>query len=237
MTLSMLILAGGYATRIKPLTENIPKSLVQINGKPFVDWQLNLLARKGISEVVLSVSYRADLIKNYVGDGSKYNICVKYSEDGNRQLGTGGAIKKALPLLTDKFMVLYGDSYLDLDYKKAEKAFNLISMPAMMTVYKNSGKYDKSNVKLESSGLAYYDKSTVDTDFNHIDYGLNFLSKSIFKSKKWTGSFDLADVFREISSKGELGGLEVSDRFYEIGSFEGIEDFANFLKKEKHVIY
>jgi MurNAc alpha-1-phosphate uridylyltransferase len=234
--LQIVILAGGLAQRLRPVTERIPKALIDVNGKPFIDWQLNLLARRGILKVVLCVSYKSEMIKEYVGDGSRYKIEVKYSEDGIEQLGTGGAIKKALPLLNQEFMVLYGDSYLDLDYASAQIAFQASELPAMMTVFRNMGKFDTGNAFLSNSKIERYEKGNQNLEFQHIDYGLNFFNKKIFETDSYGNRFDLAEVCQDLAKKGKLAGFEVLNRFYEVGSLSGIVDLSNHLRKEHNVI-
>jgi MurNAc alpha-1-phosphate uridylyltransferase len=232
----VVILAGGLAKRLRPLTEYTPKSLIEINRKPFIDWQLNLLAQKGISEVVLCLSHKSELIENYVGDGSRFNLEVKYSKDGIEQLGTGGAIKNALPFLKDKFMVIYGDSYLDLDYRKAEESFNLCGKPVMMTVYRNQGQYDTSNIKFTEHGIEEYNKNFTKPEFEHIDYGLTFFSKNVFKKLGFGVRFELSDLYVELVKQGKVSGYEVFNRFYEVGSFNGIEDLSKHLIGAQNVL-
>jgi MurNAc alpha-1-phosphate uridylyltransferase len=224
------ILAGGLATRLRPLTNDTPKALVEVNERPFVDWQLSLLSRNGISNILFCVSHKSDLIENYVGDGSGYGLTVKYSRDGENRLGTGGAIRKALDSLEDNFMVLYGDSYLDIDYKKAQEAFVNCGKPAMMTVFKNDGAYDASNIKFTQFGLEEYEKGTIDPKFEHIDYGLNFFTKELFTSINFDSPFELSDLLTQLSRDKKLAGYEVYNRFYEVGSFKGIEDLKKYLK-------
>jgi NDP-sugar pyrophosphorylase family protein len=165
-----------------------------------------------------------------VGDGSGYGLTVKYSRDGENRLGTGGAIRKALDSLEDNFMVLYGDSYLDIDYKKAQEAFVNCGKPAMMTVFKNDGAYDASNIKFTQFGLEEYEKGTIDPKFEHIDYGLNFFTKELFTSINFDSPFELSDLLTQLSRDKKLAGYEVYNRFYEVGSFKGIEDLKKYLK-------
>jgi NDP-sugar pyrophosphorylase family protein len=229
------ILAGGLATRLRPISESIPKSMIEISNKPFVDWQLSLLSRQGIKKVVFCLSYKSQLIQNYVGDGSKFSLSVEYSFDGAQQLGTGGAIKNALNLLGDNFMVLYGDSYLELDYVQAQKSFEVCGKPAMMTIYNNKNLFEKSNVKLKSSGTISYSKDKVDMDNNYVDYGLTFFESKVFRTNKYNTKFDLSDLCRDLSVVNQLAGFEVFNRFFEVGTFEGINDLKNYLKGEQRV--
>jgi NDP-sugar pyrophosphorylase family protein len=237
MTLKMAILAGGTAQRLRPVTEKIPKALIEIKNKLFIDWQLDLLSRKGISDVVLCVSYRADLIMEHVGNGSKFNINVTYSEDGDELLGTGGAIKKAIPLLGEKFSVIYGDSYLDIDYQEAESTFENCGQPAMMTVYKNNGLHDQSNIKFIAPNVEEYCKNSNKNQFEYIDFGLNFFKKEIFDKEEYGRKFDLGVVCQDLAMDKKLAGLEVNKRFYEVGSFNGILDFCEYLEREDNVIH
>ena len=144
MILSIAILAGGLATRMRPLTDNLPKSMIEINGKPFIYWQLSLLAKAGIKEIVLCTSHKSETIKSYVKSGEEFGVNVTYSEDGDFQLGTGGAIKQAIPKLGEKFMVLYGDSFLPLDYSEVENAYLGCKFENMMTVYKTEPNLDNN---------------------------------------------------------------------------------------------
>lgn len=231
--LTMAILAGGLAQRLRPITENIPKALVEIRNKPFVNWQLDLLASKGISNVVFCVSYRSELIQEHVGDGLQFNLKISYSEDGEVLLGTGGALKKALPLLGERFMVIYGDSFLDLDYKLAEKTFIECEKPAMMTVYRNNDRLDRSNVKFKFPNVLEYNKSSKENHFEFIDYGLNFFESQVFASDRYGTHFDLSVVCSDLAKQGSLAGFEVTNRFYEVGSFTGISDFSKYLEERQ----
>ena len=233
--LQVVILAGGLATRLRPITNDIPKALVEVCGSPFIDWQLKLLANNGILKVLLCVSHKADLIENFVGDGSKYGLEIKYSRDGAKRLGTGGAIRKALDRLDNNFMVLYGDSYLDIDYKKAEESFLISNKSAMMTVFKNNGMYDTSNIKFTNLGLEEYDKVTSNPLFEHIDYGLTFFKKEVFVAQDYNVPFELSDLCSQLTKDRNMAGYEVFSRFYEVGSFEGIEDLTKYLSGAKNV--
>ena len=224
-----MILAGGMATRLYPLTEDIPKSMIPICGKPFIHWQLELLKRNGYSEVILCVGHKSQIIKDCIGDGSKYGIKVKYSNDGETLLGTGGAILKACNLVTDSFAVLYGDSYLKLNFKEAEEKFCQSGNPAMMTVFRNVDEFDKSNLFYENNFVTDYSKKSPHIGFHHIDYGLSFFRKGIFLDYSPAIRFDLSEVCETLAKNGLLGGHEVYERFYEIGSIQGIRDLENYL--------
>ncbi len=178
--LPVVILAGGLATRLRPLTETIPKALVEVNGEPFVAHQLRLLSAKGIERVVMCTGYLGEMLQDYVGDGSQFGLQVEYSADGERLLGTGGAVHKALPLLGESFFVLYGDSYLPCDYREAQIAFKYSGKLALMTVFRNEGQWDSSYVEFADGQILTYDKQQRTTRMHHIDYGLGLFHRSAF---------------------------------------------------------
>jgi NDP-sugar pyrophosphorylase family protein len=229
--LPIAILAGGYATRLGSLTEDTPKCMLEINGKPFVDWQLDLLAKNGYSDFVFCISYKSNLVQEYLGDGSDRGINIRYSLDGETQLGTGGAIQKALPKLGKKFGVIYGDSYLPIDYSTVEQDFLNLKSNALMTVYKNQNQLDTSNVEFLDGRLIDYQKGSDNKNMHHIDYGITLFREEAFRPWKDQSSFDLSIVCNQLAKLGQLDGFEVFERFYEVGSVQGIQDFAQYLRR------
>lgn len=228
------ILAGGLATRLRPITEKIPKALVEVAGRPFINWQLEDLARQGVKQVVMCTGYLGEQIEATVGNGRQFGIEVIYSPDGPVLLGTGGALCKALPALGDHFFVLYGDSFLPINYAKVAAAFVASEKPALMTVLRNGNRWDKSNVLYLGGHLQEYNKRTPSTGMTYIDYGLGVLSASVLEPYPLGESFDLADVYQNLSLKDKLEGFEVYERFFEIGSHTGLKEAEEyFLKKEK----
>ena len=225
----IVILAGGLATRLRPHTEVVPKSMLTIAGEPFISHQLKYLKRQGITNVVLCLGYLGYEIQSYVENKNRFGLKISYSYDGEELVGTGGAIKKALPLLPEYFFVQYGDSYLPINYLSIEKYFFSKNYLALMTVFENNGKFDKSNVKLSDSLVIDYDKKVTKSEMKHIDYGLGVLSGSLFES--CPAKFDLSEIYSVLASKKKLAGFEVFERFYEIGSFGGIKDANNFLMR------
>jgi len=228
--LSIAILAGGVATRLHPLTETIPKALVEIAGEPFIAHELRLLKSGGIEKIVLCTGHRGDMIEEYLGDGSRFGMRVVYSHDGPVLLGTAGALRNALPLLDESFFVLYGDSYLPCDYRAVQRAFASSGKSGLMTVFRNEGHFDASNVEFEDGRILVYDKHHRTPRMRHIDYGLGvFRSTSIRTSVPENAAFDLADVYQALLAHGNLAAFEVSERFYEIGSFNGIRELNAYL--------
>jgi len=220
------ILAGGLATRLRPLTENLPKSLVEIQGEPFVAHQLRLLQAKGVEQVVLCVGYKGEMIRDVTGDGGRFGLKVGYAFDGPSLLGTAGAVRNALPLLGGSFFVMYGDSYLTCDLGALARAFFSSGKLAMMTVFHNKGLWDTSNVEFANGRIIAYNKANRNARMHYIDYGLG-----VFRAEAFTASSspDLAEVYAELLQSGQLAAHEVPERFYEIGSPEGLQDTVRFL--------
>lgn len=227
------ILAGGLATRLKPITEKIPKSLVEIAGEPFIAHQLRQLRGEGAHKVVLCVGHLWEQIRDFVGNGSSFDLAVDYSQDGDKQLGTGGALKKALPKLGDEFLVLYGDSYLPTKFVPVVEAFRASKRPALMSVYQNKDLWDQSNVVFQDGQILAYNKKHKVPEMKHIDYGLGAFCAAAFDNYDEGTAFDLADLSRELLAQGKLAGYEVHERFYEIGSHQGMRETDEFLRQRR----
>ena len=224
--LPVAILAGGLGTRLYPLTERLPKALVEINGEPFLAHQLRLLRARGIERVVLCIGQHGERIREYAGDGARFGLAIDYSFDGPVLLGTAGAVRHALALVGDAFFVLYGDSYLPCSYREVAEAFHAAGQPALMTVYRNEGRWDSSNVELADGRIVAYDKKNRSPRMQHIDYGLGVLSRAAFDGASHA---DLAELYRDLLRSNQLAAFEVHERFYEIGSFDGIAELARHL--------
>lgn len=229
--LPVAILAGGLATRLRPLTETIPKSLIEINGEPFLWHQLRLLRDSGVSRVVLCLSYLGEQVRDSVGDGHEFGLHIDYSFDGSVLLGTAGALKRALPLLGERFLVLYGDSYLPIDLGAVETAFQASGKAGLMTVYWNEGQWDTSNVEFARGMIVAYDKKLRTERMRYIDYGLGAFRATAFDGVPADKPWDLAALYQELLKAGELAAFEASHRFYEIGSFSGIEELSTYLRQ------
>jgi NDP-sugar pyrophosphorylase family protein len=232
MSLPVAILVGGLATRLRPLTEKIPKALVEINGEPFILHQLRLLHAAGLREVVICAWYRGELIREFAGDGRKFGVKISYSFDGETLLGTGGAIQKALPYLGNAFFMLYGDSYLPCNYAAVEAAYRTARKDGLMTVYHNLNQGDQSNVEYSDGKILIYDKQNRSSKMEYIDYGLGIFNARAFDPYPLGQPLDLADVYQRLLDEGQLAGYEVTERFYEIGSFEGVNELEIYLKRK-----
>ena len=226
--LTAAILAGGLATRLRPLTATVPKSLIPINGRPFIWHQLRLLRKRGIERVVVCVGHLGEMIVDFVGDGNGFDLSVAYSWDGPAALGTAGAIRKAIPLLGEAFFVLYGDSYLPCDYRAVESAFLASGKRGLMTVFHNEGQFDSSNVEFRGGQLLDYNKKHRNIRMQHIDYGLGVFGQSVFV-RLTDGPCDLAKVYQTLLAENDLAAFEVNERFYEAGSFDGIRSLMELI--------
>ena len=225
-----VILAGGLATRMRPITDRIPKVLIEVAGRPFLWHQLQLLKRNGIFRVLLLVGYLGEEVQRYFGDGSELGISIDYSFDGPVLLGTAGAIRQALPMLPERFFVLYGDSYLLCDYRAVEKAFVSSGLPALMTVYHNADLYDTSNVEYDGRRIVHYDKVNRIARMRHIDYGLGAFKRPVFAGIPAGKQCDLSTIYQHLLDDRHLAAFEVKERFYEIGSREGLRDIEELLR-------
>ncbi len=226
--LPVAILSGGLATRLRPATETIPKALIPINGEPFIAHQLRLLSSAGVDRVVLCVGYLGEMIQEFAGDGRHFGIDVAYSPDGPSPRGTGGAVRNALPKLGEKFLVLYGDSYLPCDYQAVEQAFLESGQPGLMTVFRNHNRWEVSNVEFAGGQIAAYDKRAPGAAMEYVDYGLSAFHASVF-SAAGEPAADLTNVFQDLIRRRALAGFEVEERFYEVGSWEGIRELEAYL--------
>jgi NDP-sugar pyrophosphorylase family protein len=222
------ILAGGLASRLGPVTEKIPKSLVPVAGEPFLAHQLRMLQTRGIRRVVLCVGHLGEMIQRDFG-GEAFGIKLEYSFDGDKLLGTGGAIKRALPLLGPEFFVLYGDSYLPIEYGPVARLFEESGKRGCMTVYRNEGRFDASNVVFRDGEIIVYDKKLKLPEMRHIDYGLSLFKALVFEPYPAGLVFDLAEVMQTLVREKQLAGYEVHERFYEMGSPAGLSELESLL--------
>jgi NDP-sugar pyrophosphorylase family protein len=229
---AVALLAGGLATRLRPHTLKVPKAMIEVAGEPFIARQLRLIRREGVSHVVLCVGHLGEQIEAFVRDGRQFGVAVDYCYDGPKLLGTGGALRKALPQLGPEFFVMYGDSWLDTRFAPIIAAFRKGGKPALMTVFRNKGLWDASNVWYEDGNIRRYDKRERLPQMQHIDWGLTAVKADLLKQRPADVAFDLADVYTDLSRQGELAGYEVVTRFYEIGSVEGLRETEELFRKQ-----
>lgn len=232
--LQVVVLMGGLGTRLKDYTKECPKSLVDVCGRPFFDYQLDLLMAWGFKKFVFLIGYRADMIEKYYGNGSSRNISIRYSYDGEKLLGTGGAVRRAIDLLEDDFLLIYGDSFMDIDYAQTLYRFVLgkeNGARALMTVLRNNNRFDRSNVVMEGGRVVLYDKHETLPEMDYIDYGVSAYRKELFEDYPADEAFDISDIQHELSVKGQLAAQIVTKRFYEIGSPASLAEFSEYVTK------
>ena len=227
--MQMVVLAGGLGTRLRPLTEQTPKSLIPVNGRPFLQYQLELFKRSGISDVVLCVGYLGDQIKSYFGDGSRFGVDIHYSEEGEHLLGTAGAIRHAAGFLTDEFFLTYGDSYLLLDYRAVMDWFRQRDKLGLMVVYRNCDQLDRSNVIVEGDLVKVYDKEGCTPGMEYINYGVSVLRKEALSLIPPGRPFTQEDFYQLLIGQEQLLAFETRQRFYEIGSRHGLDEFRGLV--------
>jgi len=229
VTLPIAILAGGLATRLRPLTEKVPKALVEVAGEPFAFHQLRLLARHGFTDAVFLTGYLGEQIENEVGDGARFGMRVRYAPDGPVLLGTGGAIARALPALGPVFAMTYGDSWLEFDYTAAVNAFERDGRLGLMTVYANTDPAHANNVEFVGGEILAYNKIARTPRMRHLDYGFSVFRAEVFACVPTDAPTDLAAITQELATRRQLAGFEVHHRFHEVGSFKGLADFETHV--------
>jgi MurNAc alpha-1-phosphate uridylyltransferase len=226
-----VVLAGGLATRMHPRTLTVPKSLLEVAGRPFVDWQLERLVATGLRDVVMCVGYLGEQIRAHVGDGSRCGARVLWSEEGATLLGTGGALRRALPLLAPSFVVTYGDSYLPFDYAEPLRVLETSGdCDGAMAIYKNEGRWDTSNVFSDGSWVLRYAKNSLDDRFDYIDYGAIAFRRDVIAALPLGHVSGLDGVQSDLASRNRLRAVVARERFYEIGSPEGLAELERYLR-------
>jgi NDP-sugar pyrophosphorylase family protein len=225
----VIILCGGLGTRLGDVAQVMPKAMMAVAGMPFIAHQMRLLARENVKRVVLCVSHLQEQIEEFVGDGEAFGLSVSYSYDGPVKLGTGGAVRKALPLVGDQFAVLYGDTYLDIAFAPVYQTFEHEGRPGLMTVLENGDRWDKSNILFADNAVKIYDKNAPSKDMRHIDYGLILLAAEAIADYPLDQPFDLTVVFKKLIDAGQMSGYEVFNRFYEIGTPQALRETEEYL--------
>jgi len=226
----VLILAGGLGTRVSSLYPDLPKAMIPVNDEPFIGHQLKLLARENVTDVILCLGHLSETIVEYVGNGEAFGLNVQYSYDGEKLLGTGGAILKASLGLNRPFAVLYGDSYLDTNFYPIYDAFQQADKLGVLAVFENKNQMIPSNLSYKFGMVVHYDKNKPSPNMQYVDYGLSIFKPQAFSAFADKQSFDLAEVFTALIKEKQLAAYEVKDRFYEAGSEQGINELAAYIK-------
>ncbi len=232
--MQMVIIAGGLGTRLRPLSNRVPKSLIEVQGKPFLEYQIGLLKRNGINDIVLCVGHLAKQIKDHFGDGKEFGVNIKYSEEDKALLGTAGALKKAEPLLEEKFFVMNGDSYLPLDYAEVMSYFKGRDRLALLVVYKNYNQYDRSNVVIDADMVKVYSREKQMPGMIYIHAGLSVITREALSLIPVGQTVSQDELWSELVSQNELLAFETHNRFYEVGSFSGLEEFRQLMGQKEN---
>lgn len=232
-TVPVAILAGGTATRLGDVARQVPKALIDVSGQPFIARQLTLLRARGFRRAVLCVGHLGHMIEAVVGDGHAFDLHVDYSYDGETLMGTGGALRRAVALLGDVFWVVYGDSYLDIDYALIQAVFDQAGAPALMTVVRNDNRWDRSNVEFADGVLRRYDKRHPTPAMHHIDFGASILSGPVLARIPDDAASDLSALYTALVEDHAMIGYEVTERFYEIGSHAGLDDTRHYFSERQ----
>lgn len=235
-----VVLAGGLGTRMWPVARAVPKTLLPVAGRPFADWQLGWLRDGGVTSVVYCIGYLGERVRDFVGDGAGWGLEVAYVDEGEHLRGTGGALRLALDQerLDDRFLVVYGDSWLQVDPGEVFESHRAVELPATMTVFENRGRWDGSNVVLADGLVVRYEKNLdpLPAEMHWIDYGLSALDRAVVAARiPPDGRSDLADLFTGCAVEGLLAGFEVAERFYEIGSPSGLAELEALLANSTSV--
>lgn len=229
--LPAVLLAGGRGTRVASLTgDDLPKAMLPVLGRPFIDYKLRQLARAGVPEVVLLVGHAATALEAHVGDGSWHGVAVSYVSDPPELLGTGGALRAALPHLPDAFWLSYADSYLPVEMGPIEDRFRRQEVSALMTVLRNDDRWGPSNVAVNDDRVTAYRKGAPPGTFAFVDYGLLLFRREALCAEPEGERFDLAAVFQRLVGDGLLAAHEVFERFHDIGSPEALAETEQFFR-------
>jgi len=221
-----VILAGGEGTRLRPLTTNLPKSMIPIAGKPFLEYEVKLLKRAGVIDFVICVGYKGEIIRSHFANGESFGVKIRYSDDGDMLLGTAGSLKKAQALLAEGFFITYGDAYPIIDYHAAWNRFISTGKIAMMVVLKNANKYGRSNTVVQNGQVTFYSKKESAPGMEYIEFGVTFMNRQALEMLSDNHPIDLEVLYRKIISNDQMAALEVKQRIYDIGSPEGLRDFS-----------
>lgn len=229
--LPVVVLAGGLGTRLRDITgDDLPKALVPVDGRPFIDYKLTGLAHHGVTDVLLLVGSHGEQLREHVGDGSRYGTRVRAIDDGPNLRGTGGAIRSALPELPDAFWITYADTYLEVDVAGAEQRFRDADALGLMTVLHNRDRWEPSNAVVEDGFVVAYGKMP-EGRAEHIDYGMVALRRDAFRDAPRDAAFDLGVIFNELAAAHQLIAFEVTQRFHDIGTPAALTETEEFFRK------
>jgi NDP-sugar pyrophosphorylase family protein len=209
------------------------KAMVLVDGKPFLEYEIEVLKRGSVNDFVICVGYRRELIRDYFGNGQRWRVDIKYSDDGDKLLGTAGSLKNAANLLSDRFFITYGDAYPILDLKSAEKSFLESGKLALMVVYRNSNQYGRSNTVVNNGLVTFYSKTEHSPGMTYVEFGVTMMQKKVLELIPNEYPVDLEVLYRRIISMKQMAAFEVGQRIYDIGSPEGLAEFRQLVASGK----
>lgn len=224
-----VILAGGLGKRLRPLTDTVPKALVPVSGRPFIEYQIDMFRAFGVTDLVLCVGYLGHRIEEHLGDGRKFDVSIRYGYERGALLGTAGALKNVEPLLESVFFVQYGDSYLRVDYRDVMRFFLHRHALGLMVVYRNEDRWDRSNVVVADGQVRAYEKTRTLPGMVYIDYGVSVLRREVLARIPEDVPADLESVYTSLIAERQLLAYEAKARFYEVGSWAGLRDFESWV--------
>jgi NDP-sugar pyrophosphorylase family protein len=231
--MQIVVLAGGLVTRVQPDAEQVPASLLMVQGRPLVDWQLDRFAASGARSVVLCVDQLGEQIETHVKRGLDRGLAVGYSYAGAEQVGTGGALRRAFARLEDAFVLTYGDRYLPFDY--AAPLQDLRAHPetvATMSVYRNRDQRSQSHVALDGDWVTKYERGAAEPELDCLDYGAIALRRSALEGIEEGAVWGVEALFRKLARQRRLRAFVAPERFYEVGSPDGKRDLERYLVAE-----
>ena len=234
MNFPIIILAGGKGTRVKKLTKQTPKALIKIYNKPFIEYQINYLINQGIKNIIISVGYQGNKLINYFKNKKYKNANISFSKDGKSLVGTGGAVKKIMRKNKGIYYIIYGDSFLPIKFNQIKNAYLKSKNNSIIVIYKNNNKFDKSNVLLKRNKFIY-DKNNTLPEMHYIDYGLCILNSKVFDGYANKTKFELSDLYNRLTLMKKMSYKIVKKKFYEIGSYKGINNFKKYIKYNEKI--
>jgi len=231
-----VILAGGLGTRLGAITQHVPKPMVPVAGKPYLEHQIVLLRRQGIADLVLLTGYLGGQIGNYFGDGSPWGVSIRYSQEAT-PIGTGGALRDARELLAPQFLLIYGDSYLPLNYANVLRRLAAAEVCGVMVVYDNSlgDTSVRNNVAVGGSLVSRYDKTSDDAELRYVEAGVLAFERSLVERIPARGVVSLEqDIFPVLIAEKQMAAYITTQRFYDIGTPARLRAIEAYLTHDHH---
>jgi NDP-sugar pyrophosphorylase family protein len=227
--LQAVILAGGLGTRLGRLTRTVPKPMLPVDGRPFLEYEIELLRKNGIGDIVLCVGHLGEAIEDHFGDGREFGVSIRYAYDRKKLLGPAGALKRAEPLLDDSFFVTYGDAYLRADYRMIMSRLRQSGALGLMTVYRNNDRHGRSDIVVKEGRVVLYDKKNRAEGMVWINFGVSALRRRALDAIPPGRPCGEEEFYGKLIALRELISYPVRRRFYEIGTPIALREFERFI--------